>query len=99
MTEKDAAEDIVQDMEDNDNNNNNQIPDIESFGGEDLEPEDPSALKTNQNSNQNKNDKSQILKTRTYDLSITYDLYYQTPRFWLCGYKEVKKKSWLESIL
>jgi len=29
-----------------------------------------------------------ILKTRTYDLSITYDKYYQTPRVWLFGYDE-----------
>ena len=25
---------------------------------------------------------------RTYDLSITYDFYYQTPRLWLIGYSE-----------
>ena len=31
-----------------------------------------------------------ILKTRTYDLHITYDKYYQTPRLWLTGYDEVK---------
>lgn len=30
-----------------------------------------------------------IMRTRTYDLSITYDKYYQTPRMWLCGYDEV----------
>jgi len=29
-----------------------------------------------------------ILRTRTYDLSITYDKYYQTPRMWLFGYDE-----------
>ena len=29
------------------------------------------------------------MKTRTYDLSITYDKYYQTPRVWLFGYDEV----------
>lgn len=29
-----------------------------------------------------------IIKTRVYDLSITYDLYYQTPRLWLVGYDE-----------
>ncbi|KAG6583157.1 Autophagocytosis associated protein [Phytophthora cinnamomi] len=29
-----------------------------------------------------------ILRTRTYDLSITYDKYYQTPRVWLFGYDE-----------
>uniref|UniRef100_A0A8C7VD81 Ubiquitin-like-conjugating enzyme ATG3 n=1 Tax=Oncorhynchus mykiss TaxID=8022 RepID=A0A8C7VD81_ONCMY len=29
-----------------------------------------------------------ILQTRTYDLYITYDKYYQTPRLWLFGYDE-----------
>ena len=29
-----------------------------------------------------------LVKTRTYDLSITYDFYYQTPRLWLLGYSE-----------
>lgn len=29
-----------------------------------------------------------IVRTRTYDLSITYDKYYQTPRLWLFGYDE-----------
>ncbi len=29
-----------------------------------------------------------IVSTRTYDLMITYDKYYQVPRFWLVGYDE-----------
>lgn len=29
-----------------------------------------------------------VLQMRTYDLSITYDKYYQTPRLWLFGYDE-----------
>jgi len=31
-------------------------------------------------------DSSNILKVRTYDVSITYDKYYQTPRVWIFGY-------------
>ncbi len=31
----------------------------------------------------------EIVQTRTYDLHITYDKYYQTPRLWLFGYDEV----------
>lgn len=31
-------------------------------------------------------DSSNIMKVRTYDLSITYDKYYQTPRVWIIGY-------------
>lgn len=34
---------------------------------------------------------SGILQTRTYDLNITYDKYYQTPRLWLFGYDEKRK--------
>ncbi|KAI4332670.1 hypothetical protein L6164_017560 [Bauhinia variegata] len=33
-------------------------------------------------------DDDNILRTRTYDVSITYDKYYQTPRIWLTGYDE-----------
>jgi ubiquitin-like-conjugating enzyme ATG3 len=29
-----------------------------------------------------------LLRARRYDVSITYDKYYQTPRFWLFGYDE-----------
>lgn len=32
-----------------------------------------------------------ILRTRTYDLYITYDQYYQVPRCWLVGYDEAKR--------
>lgn len=31
----------------------------------------------------------EIIQTRTYDLNITYDKYYQTPRLWLTGHDEV----------
>ncbi|XP_027908682.1 autophagy-related protein 3 isoform X1 [Vigna unguiculata] len=35
-------------------------------------------------------DDDNILRTRTYDVSITYDKYYQTPRVWLTGYDEAR---------
>lgn len=34
-------------------------------------------------------EEGEIIHTRTYDLHITYDKYYQTPRLWLTGYNEV----------
>lgn len=34
-------------------------------------------------------DTGEIIQTRTYDLHITYDKYYQTPRLWIFGYDEV----------
>lgn len=32
-----------------------------------------------------------IIQARTYDLRITYDKFYQTPRLWLTGYDESRK--------
>jgi ubiquitin-like-conjugating enzyme ATG3 len=32
--------------------------------------------------------KNTLLRPRRYDVTITYDKYYQTPRFWLFGYDE-----------
>lgn len=29
-----------------------------------------------------------VIKTRTYDVSVTYDKYYRVPRMWLIGYSE-----------
>jgi ubiquitin-like-conjugating enzyme ATG3 len=34
--------------------------------------------------------KGNLLQVRTYDVMITYDKYYQTPRVWLLGYDEVR---------
>lgn len=34
-------------------------------------------------------DTDSVVHTRTYDLHITYDKYYQTPRLWVVGYNEV----------
>ncbi|XP_067948209.1 ubiquitin-like-conjugating enzyme ATG3 [Watersipora subatra] len=34
---------------------------------------------------------SDIVQTRTYDLNITYDKFYQTPRLWLTGYDEARR--------
>uniref|UniRef100_A0A4W3IBR9 Ubiquitin-like-conjugating enzyme ATG3 n=1 Tax=Callorhinchus milii TaxID=7868 RepID=A0A4W3IBR9_CALMI len=39
-----------------------------------------------------------ILQTRTYDLYITYDKYYQTPRLWLFGYDEQRQPLTVEEM-
>ncbi|GAA0171176.1 ubiquitin-protein ligase [Lithospermum erythrorhizon] len=44
-------------------------------------------------------DDDNILRTRTYDLSITYDKYYQTPRVWLTGYDESRMLLQPEKVL
>lgn len=38
------------------------------------------------------------MRTRTYDLYITYDKSYQTPCFWLVGYDENKQPLRIEQI-
>ncbi|KAK4285151.1 hypothetical protein QN277_001887 [Acacia crassicarpa] len=60
------------------------IPDMEEFEEADnIIMTDPSTYLVAQEP-----DDDNILRTRTYDVSITYDKYYQTPRVWLTGYDE-----------
>lgn len=40
----------------------------------------------------------EIIHTRTYDLHITYDKYYQTPRLWLSGYNENRQPLSMEEM-
>ncbi|PVU92895.1 hypothetical protein BB561_003561 [Smittium simulii] len=58
------------------------IPDIDDYCEIDSDGE------LNSNNGFGSTFSNNILKTRTYDISITYDKYYQTPRVWLCGYDE-----------
>lgn len=39
-----------------------------------------------------------VVHTRTYDLHITYDKYYQTPRLWVVGYDENRKSLTVEQM-
>ena len=72
---------VVEDDEDDDDDDDDDIPDLDDFDPEENEIVD----------NDNATLDDNILKTRTYDLSITYDKYYQTPRVWLFGYDENRK--------
>lgn len=67
-------------------------PDLSSFEEEDNLVEDEAALGSTSGgylvASEPDDDNDAILYTRTYDLSITYDKYYQTPRVWLFGYDE-----------
>jgi len=40
----------------------------------------------------------EIIQTRAYDMHITYDKYYQTPRLWLFGYDEDRKVLTVEQM-
>ncbi|CAI9762346.1 unnamed protein product [Fraxinus pennsylvanica] len=66
-----------------------EIPDMTEFEDADnvVENDDPAILPTTYLMAHEPDDDN-ILRTRTYDVSITYDKYYQTPRVWLTGYDE-----------
>ncbi|XP_073309743.1 autophagy-related protein 3-like isoform X2 [Primulina huaijiensis] len=67
-----------------------EIPDMAEFGETDsLVENDPAMLQTPYLVAFEPDDDN-ILLTRTYDVSITYDKYYQTPRVWLTGYDELR---------
>ncbi|KAJ2242224.1 E2-like enzyme [Coemansia sp. RSA 455] len=89
--EEEEIEDIPSDLD--------EIPDIddelEGFDAAE-EDEDPAAAAaptapTAAAPGSGSGDEDKILRTRTYDISITYDKYYQTPRVWLFGYDEQGK--------
>ena len=46
----------------------------------------------NENAEEENKDKQEaqvdVVKTRTYDVTVTYDFYYRVPRMWLMGYNE-----------
>lgn len=76
-----------------------EIPDMEEDDLEDgdeataapkapvVVPKGPNPKLVDPNSS-NEAAKSNLLQVRTYDVMITYDKYYQTPRVWLLGYDE-----------
>ncbi|TRY63776.1 hypothetical protein TCAL_07954 [Tigriopus californicus] len=66
-----------------------------------LEAQDPGLVPTKGEKDKSKEASGgggEILATRTYDLNITYDKYYQTPRLWLFGYDEDKKALSMEHM-
>ncbi|GAV89035.1 Autophagy_N domain-containing protein/Autophagy_act_C domain-containing protein/Autophagy_Cterm domain-containing protein [Cephalotus follicularis] len=75
------------------------IPDIAEYEEADnLVETDPATLQSTYIVAQEPDDDN-ILRTRTYDVSITYDKYYQTPRVWLTGYDESRMLLQPESVL
>ncbi|KAF8134280.1 putative E2-like enzyme [Boletus edulis] len=69
------------------------IPDMEEEGLEEGEDEATAVPKTVASGgvidvSQIEVAKGNLLQVRTYDVMITYDKYYQTPRIWLIGYDE-----------
>lgn len=46
------------------------------------------SAESDRNDGDDDDDDDGLLRTRTYDVSVTYDNYYRTPRVWLFGYDE-----------
>lgn len=70
------------------------VPDIDDLALDD-EEEDEAALRPAPRGGGDEH----IVRTRTYDLLITYDKYYQVPRFWLVGYDENRQPLTPEQVL
>ncbi|XP_017486182.1 PREDICTED: ubiquitin-like-conjugating enzyme ATG3 [Rhagoletis zephyria] len=91
-----------------DDGDDSEAEDIESFVNERLDDENDEAAiditKISENLNKlnvegkPSSEESGVVKTRTYDLYITYDKYYQTPRLWLVGYDEHNKPLTIEEM-
>ncbi|CAB0007799.1 unnamed protein product [Nesidiocoris tenuis] len=89
-------------VDDDDDDDDDEEPvDMEEFEEKGLiDEKDPSAAVVKKPSAPTKSPKeeAEIVKTRTYDLLITYDKYYQTPRLWLTGYDENRKPLTVEQM-
>ncbi|OQS07842.1 autophagocytosis associated protein [Thraustotheca clavata] len=83
------------------------VPDLHSFEDSDnLVEEDEAALTyvaATEPDPLEHDAEGNLVYTRTYDLSITYDKYYRTPRVWLFGYEEsgapLKPEDMLQDIM
>eukprot|EP00535_Pseudo-nitzschia_heimii_P001260 CAMPEP_0197177806 /NCGR_PEP_ID=MMETSP1423-20130617/3279_1 /TAXON_ID=476441 /ORGANISM="Pseudo-nitzschia heimii, Strain UNC1101" /LENGTH=352 /DNA_ID=CAMNT_0042627413 /DNA_START=119 /DNA_END=1177 /DNA_ORIENTATION=+ len=72
-----------------DDDNDDEYGDIDDYEDDDiLVDEDAAAVPSANPDGGAAEGSSAIVKTRTYDLSITYDKYYQVPRVWMVGRDE-----------
>ena len=95
-TNKGNKEDQVLDF-DNQTNNNNKKVIANNNEDDDFFCDDDNNNNNNKNEKKEVDDfvvvddeeeKGEVLKTRTYDVTVTYDFYYCVPRMWLMGYNE-----------
>lgn len=99
-----ALEDKNEDNEadDDDDEDDEEAADMEEFEESGmLEQDDPSAVQPPPPpppAAAAAASEGEILQTRTYDLHITYDKYYQTPRLWLTGYDENRQPLSVEEM-
>ncbi|KZS98479.1 hypothetical protein SISNIDRAFT_472381 [Sistotremastrum niveocremeum HHB9708] len=67
-----------------------EIPDMEEEGldADDDATANPTPVGAGAATTEDEPSKANLLQVRTYDVMITYDKFYQTPRIWLLGYDE-----------
>lgn len=99
ISAKPAAAAAPQDNDDDDDD----IPDItDDIDDNVLVDDDESTVQPASAAAAKESEDDGIFKTRKYDINITYDKYYQTPRVWLFGYDEngnpLSKKQVYEDI-
>lgn len=79
----DAATDVV------DAAVEDEYEDLATFEEENIQEPDEATLAPSAGYMVAQEPEDNVVHTRVYDLSISYDKYYQTPRVWLFGYDEV----------
>lgn len=93
--------------EDDDDDDDGEAVDMEDFVAKGLIDDDSAAVTLAKKSSRKTDGaaggggddpENTILATRTYDLNITYDKYYQTPRLWLTGYNESREPLSIEEM-
>ncbi|XP_035693597.1 ubiquitin-like-conjugating enzyme ATG3 [Branchiostoma floridae] len=95
---------VVADDDDDEEDDDEEAEDMEAYEQSGmLEAEDNATLDVkaavkSESPGEGASLESGILQTRTYDLNITYDKYYQTPRLWLFGYDENRKPLTVEQM-
>lgn len=99
-TQNDAADD-----DDEDDDDDAEAGDMEEFEESGmLDMVDPATATTTRRPNKleskivPESEMDSVVHTRTYDLHITYDKYYQTPRLWVVGYDESRKPLTVEEM-
>uniref|UniRef100_A0A8C5EAS3 Ubiquitin-like-conjugating enzyme ATG3 n=1 Tax=Gouania willdenowi TaxID=441366 RepID=A0A8C5EAS3_GOUWI len=87
---------------DDDDDEEDEAADMEEYEESGLLETDEATLDTSKmtetKANVESGSEDAILQTRTYDLYITYDKYYQTPRLWLFGYDEDRQPLTVEQM-
>ena len=101
MNAKSAAYGVANDDDDEDEDGE-EAADMEEYEESGLLETDEATLDTSKmvetKPKADPGNENDILQTRTYDLYITYDKYYQTPRLWLFGYDEDRQPLSVEQM-